>query len=331
MKKLVAAVLLMTMSVVALNGCGSSDTSTDESTESVEEVVEEISEEVSLDEITVGVVQYMEHAALDAACDGFVTALVEAGIPEENIEIQNAQGEQTNCATIATKFVNDQVDLILAIATPAAQAAAQATSDIPILATAVTDYESAGLTSDNISGTSDMNPVADQIALLLEIVPDAETVGVMYCSSEDNSILQAELATAELEAAGVEVLTFTAADTNEVQQVTQSTVGKVDAIYIPTDNLFAQTMATVSMVTEDAQIPVICGEGGMVEEGGLASYGLDYTKLGAQTGAQAIRILVDGEDIATMEVEYSPESDLEAFANEEMFAALGLEIPESLQ
>ncbi len=327
MKKLLAAVLIMAMSAAVLSACGSSDSGTTEVTETVAEVTEG----KSVEDIKVGVVQYMEHTALDAACDGFVSALVEAGIPEENIEIQNAQGEQTNCATIATKFVNDQVDLILAIATPAAQAAAQATSEIPILATAVTDYESAGLTSDNISGTSDMNPVADQIALLLEIVPDAETVGVMYCSSEDNSILQAELATEALEAAGVEVIEFTVADTNEVQQVAQSTVGKVDAIYIPTDNLFAQTMATVSMVTEDAGIPVICGEGGMVEEGGLASYGLDYTKLGAQTGAQAIRILIDGEDIATMEVEFSPESDLEAFANEEMFAALGLEIPESLQ
>lgn len=324
MKKLFKLALGATLALSMLAGCSSSDTDSSNSDSD-----SDISG--SNGDYKIGIVQYVEHVALDAATEGFIAELVANGIPESSIEVQNAQGEQANCATIATKFVNDQVDLILAVATPAAQASAQATSSIPILATAVTDFEVAGLTASNITGTSDMNPIAEQMNLLTKIVPDAETVGVMYCSSEDNSILQAEVAKAELEKLGIKAVEYTAADTNEIQQVVQSAVGKVDAIYIPTDNMFAQAIPTVIMVTEQAKIPVICGESGMVDAGGLATYGLNYEKLGAQTGAQAVKILKDGVDISSMAVEFSPEADLEITINEAMFESLGIEIPADLK
>ena len=283
----------------------------------------------------VGIIQLTEHAALDAAREGFVAALEASGL-DIKIETQNAQGEQTVCATIATKFVNDQVDLILAIATPAAQAAAQATKDIPILVTAVTDPASSGLVASNdapgcnVSGTSDMNPVEDQANLLAKLVPEAKTVGIMYHSSEDNSILQAEMAQQALEALGLTVEIFTCADATEVQAVAQSAAGKVDALYLPTDNLMADTIATISMVCTPAGVPIICAESNMVNGGGTATYGIDYYKLGEQTAAQAIRILSEGADISTMPIEYY-DAELELVVNEDVMAQLGLTVPDDLQ
>lgn len=286
-------------------------------------------------EFRVGIIQLTEHAALDAARQGFEDALNASGL-NVTIETQNAQGEQTICATIATKFVNDKVDLILAIATPAAQAAAQATKDIPILVTAVTDPASSGLVESNdapggnVSGTSDMNPVKDQANLLVQLVPEAKTVGIMYHSSEDNSVLQAEMAQEALEALGLTVEIFTCADGTEVQAVAQSAASQVDALYIPTDNLMADTIATISMVCTPAGVPIICGESNMVDGGGTATYGIDYYRLGEQTAAQAIRILSEGADISTMPIEYYS-AELELVVNEDVMAQLGLTVPESLQ
>lgn len=283
----------------------------------------------------IGVIQLTEHAALDAACQGFVDTLNASGLSVE-IDVQNAQGEQTICSTIATKFVSDKVDLILAIATPAAQAAAQATRDIPILVTAVTDPASAGLVQSNdapggnVSGTSDLNPVEEQANLLLQMVPDAKTVGIMYHSSEDNSILQASMARKALEALGLTVEEFTCADGTEVQAVAQSAVSKVDALYVPTDNLMADTIATIAMVCTPAGIPIICGEENMVNGGGTATYGISYYQLGVQTGEQAIKILSEGANIAEMPIEYC-NADLTLVVNEEALSQLGLTKPDSVQ
>lgn len=208
MKKILA-IMLCAMMLLALSACGTS-TSTEASTaastaSSVAQQIEELTGKNAAD-CKIGIIQLAEHVALDAARDGFVDKLVENGYSESNIDVQNAQGEIANCATIATKFVNDKVDLILAIATPAAQAAAQATSDIPILCTAVTDFVGAGLVNNNdapggnVSGTSDMNPIDQQVDLLMQLCPDAKTVGIMYCSAEDNSKIQAELAQTAMEA-----------------------------------------------------------------------------------------------------------------------------------
>lgn len=286
--------------------------------------------------LKIGVILLTEHAALQAACDGFTDAIRASGLNAE-IDIQNAQGEQTVCATIATKFVSDEVDLILAIATPAAQAAAQATRDIPILVTAVTDPASAKLVASNeapggnVSGTSDMNPVKEQAELLQKLVPSAKTVGIMYHSSEDNSILQADMAKAALEALGMSVEIFTCADGTEVQAVATRAAESVDALYLPTDNLMADTIATIAMVCTPAGVPIICGESNQVLGGGTATFGIDYYKLGSMTGAQAIRILKDGANIAEMPIEYSGTEELELTVNEEAIAALGLTVPEDLK
>lgn len=319
MKKLIAA-LLSTAMLLSLAACGSTPASETPAAEG-----EKI--------FKIGVIQLTEHAALDAAREGFLEGLEAAGLPV-SVDVKNAQGEQAICATIATKFVNDKVDLILAIATPAAQAAAQATSEIPILVTAVTDPAAAGLVQDNkapgrnVSGTSDMNPVAEQISLLQQLVPDAKTVGVMYCSSEDNSIIQAKLAREAIEASGMTVQEFTAADSSEVQAVVQSAVGKVDAMYMPTDNLMADTIATSSAILTPAGIPIICGEEGPVKAGGTATYGISYKQLGLQTAAQAVKILKEGADITTLPIEYC-NADLALTFNEEIMGKLGLTIPEA--
>ncbi len=287
--------------------------------------------------LRIGVVQLVEHAALDAAYEGFVDGLAEAGyIDGENIVIdyQNAQGEQANCITIAQKLVNDNDDLILAIATPAAQAVANLTRTIPILVTAVTDPASARLVASNeapggnVTGTSDLTPVEAQINLLTQLLPEAKTVGMLYCSSEQNSKYQIDLAKKTCDSLGLSYIDATVSNSNEIQQVVQSLIGKVDAIYTPTDNMIAAGMATVSIVTTPAKIPVICGEGGMVDQGGLATYGINYYELGKQTGAMAVSILRDGANPAEMPIQYLENADLQI--NMETAEAIGITIPEEL-
>ncbi len=317
MKKLLALLLVVLMAV-SLIGC---------------------TEEQDMN-LEIGIVQLVQHEALDQAALGFqdeLTALLADTDYTVTFDVQNASGDAANAATIATKFVNDNVDLILAIATPAAQAAAQATTEIPILVTAVTDPESANLVNSNeapgvnVSGTSDMNPVDLQAELIQTLVPDAKNVGIMYCSAEDNSILQAELAQAALENLGFNVTVATAADSNEIQSVTTKLVGEVDAIYIPTDNTFAAAMPTVAMVAEPAGIPVIPGEEHMAKAGGLATYSINYYNLGAMTAKQAVQILVEGADITTMPIAYSATEDLNLYINEEVAEILEIEIPEELK
>ena len=263
--------------------------------------------------ISIGVIQLVEHIALDANYQGFVDGLKEAGyVDGENITIdyQNAQGEQANCTTIADKFVSDKKDLIFAIATPAAQAIAAKTESIPVLISSVTDPQSAGLADTNekpghnITGTSDLTPCAAQIDLIKSIFPNAKKVGMLFCSAEDNSRFQIDLAEAECKKIGLEYEEFTVSIQNEVMTVVQSMVGKVDAIYAPTDNMIAATMGVVSEVATGAKLPVICGEDGMVQSGGLATYGLNYYQLGKQTAAMAVEILKNGKNPAEMPIQY---------------------------
>lgn len=286
----------------------------------------------------VGIVQLVEHVALDDAYKGFVDGLAEAGyVDGETVKIdyQNAQGEQANCVTIAQKLVNDQSDLILAIATPAAQAVAALTKDIPILITAVTDPASADLVKSNempgtnVSGTSDLTPVEQQIKLAKQIVPDLKTIGFLYCSSEQNSKFQIDIAKGVCDSLGIKYIDATVSNSNEIQQVTQSLVGKVDAIYSPTDNMIAAGIATVALVAEPAKIPVFCGETGMASNGGLATYGINYYELGKQTAKQAVSILKDGKNPAEMPIEYLENADL--YINKKTVDSLGITIPTELQ
>lgn len=279
----------------------------------------------------IGVIQLVEHAALDASNQGFVAALDEAGISYE-IDQQNAQGDQTACQTIASKLVNDGNDLILAIATPAAQAVAGATTEIPIVGTAITDFAEAGLVAsneapgNNVTGSSDLTPVAEQIALIPQLFPEAETVGVLYCTAEANSAIQARMAAEACAANGLEAQDFTVSTSNEIQSVVESMIGKVDVIYAPTDNTIAAGMATVSMVANENGLPTIVGEEGMVDEGGLVTYGINYYELGVRAGKMAVRILVDGEDPASMPIEYLAAEECALATNEETAAALGVDL-----
>jgi len=288
-------------------------------------------------QIKIGVVQLVEHPALDAAYKGFIDGLAKDGyVDGKNIKIsyENAQGEQANCQTIASKLVNDKSDLILAIATPAAQAVANTTKDIPILVTAVTDPADAKLVASNtapggnVSGTSDLTPVDEQMKLLKQILPNAKKVAMLYCSSEANSKFQVEIAKKSAAALGLETVDATVSNSNEIQQVVQSLVGKVQAIYAPTDNMIAAGMATVSMVATPAKLPIIVGESGMIKNGGLATYGINYYNLGLLTAEQAVKIMKDGAKPATMPIEYSKNCDLTL--NKDAAAKLGITFPQEL-
>lgn len=287
---------------------------------------------------TIGIIQYMEHSALDASREGFIKALKDNGyVQGENLEIdlQNAQGDQSNLSTISDRFVSNNVDLVLAIATPAAQSIAGKTTSIPILATAITDFVSAKLVNSNeapggnVSGTTDMNPIKEQIDLLVKLVPDAKTVGVMYTSSEDNSILQAALAKEAIEKLGLKYVEVTVTNSNDVQQAAQSIVGQCDAIYIPTDNVFASAIPVVHGVTSQSKTPVICGESGMVDNGGLATLGINYYDLGYQTGLMAVKVLKGEAKPASMPIESANGFDFAI--NGTVADEIGLKIPSDLQ
>lgn len=288
-------------------------------------------------QIKIGVLQLIEHNALDSAYKGFVDGLKEAGYEDRKniiIDYQNAQGEQANCITIGQKFINDKSDLILAIATPAAQAIANMTKDIPILITAVTDPADSKLVADNnapggnVTGTSDLTPVEAQIELLKEIIPNIKTVGLLYCSSEQNSVFQINIAKKKLDAMGIKYIDIAISNLNEIQQVIQNVIGKVEAIYTPTDNMIANGMATVALMTEPAKLPVICGEGGMTMLGGTATYGINYYELGKLTSTQAVSILKGDKKTSEMPIEYLQKFDL--VVNTNMIESIGLTIPESL-
>ncbi|MBM6685769.1 ABC transporter substrate-binding protein [Faecalicatena contorta] len=326
--KKVTAILLTAVMTAALAACGSS--SGDSSGSSGDDAG-------GSGTYTIGICQQMEHAALDAATEGFQDACREL-FGEDNVEfdVQNAQGEQTMCSTIVNNFVSSDVDLILANATLPLQTAAQATSDIPILGTSVTDYGSAlgiddwtGATGVNISGTSDLAPIEEQEDMLLELVPEAQTVGILYCSAESNSKYQAELFEAELEADGISYKEYTAADSNEIQSVTQNAVEECDAIYIPTDNTMASNTQIINNICLPAKVPVIAGEEGICSGCGVATLSISYYDLGYQTGEMAYKILEEGADISTMDVETA--AQVTKKYNPTICEELGITIPEGYE
>ncbi len=288
--------------------------------------------------ISIGIVQYMDHVALDSAREGFIQALKDNGYTDgDNIDIdyQNSQGDQSNLGSISDRFISNNVDLVLAIATPAAQSIAGKTTDIPIIATAVTDYVSARLVDSNqmpggnVSGTTDMNPIKEQIDLLVKLAPDAKTIGVLYTSSEDNSVIQAKIAQEAIEKLGLKYTEVTVSNTNDVQMATQSIVDKCDAIYIPTDNVFASAMPVVYEATKKTKTPVVCGESGMVRKGGLATLGINYRELGYQTGLMAVKILKGEAEPQSMPIESSSKFDFAI--NGTIAEEFGIEIPEDLK
>ena len=281
----------------------------------------------------IGVCQLVEHEALDAATQGFQDALKDK-LGENNVvfDVQNAQGEETNCATICTGFVSDNVDLILANATASLQAASAATNSIPIVGTSITDYATAlnaddwnGSSGTNITGTSDLAPLDQQEAMIKELVPDVTQVGIVYCSAEANSVFQANQIEAALEKDGIAYKEYSAADSNEIQSVVTKAVSECDCLYVPTDNTMAANVDIIKNVTVPAGIPVIAGEEGICQ-GALATLSISYYDIGQAAGEMAYEILVNGKDPGTMEIEYASATTKEY--NADVADALGITIPD---
>ena len=279
----------------------------------------------------IGVLQLTEHPALDAANDGIVAALDDSGIKYE-IDQQNAQNDQSACATIASKLVGDGDDLIFVIATPAAQAVAAATQDIPIVGTAITDYAASGLVADNdapggnLTGSSDMNPVDEQIAMLQKVLPDAKHVGMLYCTAEANSVIQVEMAEAACDAAGLTHDRYTVSSSNEVQSVVESMVGKVDAAYAPTDNTIAAAAAQIGQITKEGKLPIVAGEENMCSQMGICTLSIDYEELGRMAGKMGVEILTEGKKPTDMPIQHEDATTLKVVKNEEMAEALGIDL-----
>ncbi len=283
---------------------------------------------------TVGICQLVQHPALDAATEGFKAALTDKLGDKVTFEEQNAAGDSATCSTITNGFVADGVDLIMANATPALQAAAQSTTEIPVVATSVTDFATAldiadwtGTTGTNVTGASDLAPLAEQAAMIKELYPDAKTVGILYCSAEANSVYQANVVTTELEALGYTVKSFTAADTNDVASVAQTACDESDVIYIPTDNTIASATETIDPITSAANVPVIAGEEGICKGCGVATLSISYYSNGYKAGEMAAEILLNGTDPGTMEIAYVDPADLTKEYVADRATALGTTIP----
>ena len=282
----------------------------------------------------VGIVQLVEHSSLDDANRGFVDGLKARGYEEgKNLTIdrQNAQADQSNLQNIVQRFISDKVDLICAIATPAVQSAANATKDIPIVGTAVTDYVSAKVVKSNeapggnVTGTSDLTPIAEQIDLLRKLYPNAKTIGTIYSSSEVNSEIQVKAMKEYAESKGLTVRVATISTVNDIQQAAQSIINDVDVFYESTDNVIASAMPTLTSVTDPAGKGVICGYVGGVTAGALATKGIDYYKLGVQTGDMAADILEGKAKPADMKIETA--HDLVVVINKKNAEKIGLTIP----
>lgn len=318
--------LALMMAGLSLVGCGSAA-----STTTAAAAPETTSNTTGGKQYTIGVLQLIQHPALDETNKGFVDAVNASGL-SVRFDQQNASGEQSACQTIAEKFVNDRDDLIFAIATPAAQAAAAATEEIPIVISAVTDPAASGLVATNnapggnVTGTSDLTPVREQIDLLKQMFPDAKTVGILYCTSEANSALQLEMAKQACTDQGLTAKEYSVSSSNEIQSVTESMVGNVDVIYVPTDNTIAAGISTVASVATDHKIPIISGEEGQLEGGGLATYGIDYYELGKMAGEQAVSILKGEKKPGEIPIGYLSASQCTLMISKDQADALGIDV-----
>lgn len=317
-KKLVAMLLIAVMALVMVTGCGNGSSDGDT--------------------VKIGIIQQMQHASLDEAYKGFVDGLEDAGYVEgENLEIdyQNASGEVSNCQSICDVFKTNNDDLVLAIATNAAQSAVSTfqETDTPVLFTAVTDPVDAGLVESldapgkNVTGTSDLPVIADQISVIKDIQPDCKKIAILYTSSEANSKVQAEQASAAAKKLGMEVVVQTSSSSNDIPQVISSVAGDVDAIYLPADNAFASAMATVNSKAVEYQVPVYAGVEAMIQEGAIATTAIDYYELGKQTAAQAVRIL-NGE--AASEIPVETQKEFALVVNKTFAESVGITVPQTV-
>lgn len=319
MKKLLA--LLMTVAIAgSLTACGgNADTpNTAESTENSQETANAADAESEAagedgETYVVGICQLVQHDALDAATLGFMDALTDALGDKVTFDVQNAQGDSNTCSTIINSFVSSNVDLILANATPALQAAVAGTNEIPILGTSVTEYGVAleidgfnGTVGGNVSGTSDLAPLDGQADMLQELFPDAKTVGLLYCSAEANSQYQVDTIKTFLEEKGYSCEYYAFSDSNDITSIVTNAANTVDVIYVPTDNTAASNAELINNVCIPAGVPVVAGEEGICAGCGVATLSISYYDLGVATGKMAAKILAEGADISTMPIEYAP-------------------------
>jgi len=285
--------------------------------------------------IKIGVCQLVTHPALDAATQGFCDAVKEGlGEDKVDIDIQNAAGDSATCTTITNAFVAKKKALIMANATPALQAAAASTTSIPILGTSITDYASAlsldnfnGVVGGNISGTSDLAPLQEQVDMLEEVFPNATKVGLLYCSSEANSLYQVNIVKAALEEDGLTTMNLSFSDSNDISAVLNSAVGRIDVLYIPTDNTAASNAEIIDSICRQNQLPVVAGEENLCKNCGVVTLSIDYYAIGKKTGEMAVSILKDGADISKLAIEYDG-SPVKKF-NASLCAELGITVPSS--
>lgn len=286
----------------------------------------------------IGLLQYTSHPSLDAITEGIVDTLADSGYIEgETIQLdfQNAHGDQSNLNAMSSRFVSNEADLMIAIATPSALAVANASSDIPIILSAVTDPEHVGLIASNeapggnVTGVSDMTPIAQQLELIRELQPNAKTIGLLYSSSEDNAVLQGEMAEELASDYGFETVTRTVSSTNDVTQVTQQLVAEVDAIWTPNDNIIASAFPSVIEISTESNVPVYPAVDMMVAQGGLGTLGLNQYQIGVKTGEMVVELLKGQIQTATEPIRLADETDL--VINFETAELLGMEIPESLK
>ncbi len=281
---------------------------------------------------TVGIVQLVQHVALDASAQGFQDELKSQLGDAVKFDYQNASGDSATCSSIVSGFVTEKADLILAIATPALQAAANGTAAIPVLGTAITEYGTAlsidnfsGTVGTNVSGTSDLAPLDQQAAMFDELLPEAKKIGILYCTAEANSKYQADVVKAALEKNGKTVTVYTFTDSNDVQAVTKTAVSENDALYIPTDNTCASNTGIIDPVASEAKCPIICGEEGIMAGCGIATLSIDYYELGKTTGAMAAKILKGESNVSEMPIEYY-QNPVKKY-DEERCKALGINVP----
>lgn len=334
--KKIISVLTVAAMMTALAACGNGDGGSSNGGSSASNASSSASSGGDNKVYHVGICQLLEHEALDSATKGFQDALTEK-LGEGNVEfdLQNAQGESTNCSTICNGFVTSNVDLIMANATGALQAAVSATNSIPILGTSITDYATAlnlsdwqGHTGTNVSGTSDLAPIDQQEDMILEVLPGVKTVGIAYCSSEPNSSYQAGLMKKALEEDNIAYKEYTAADSNEIQSVITTACDECDALYVPTDNTMASSVETIKNVVVPAGVPLFAGEAGLCAAG-VATLSISYYDIGKLTGEMAYEILVNGKDAGTMDIQTAP--NVTKLYNKEICETLNITVPEDYE
>ena len=342
MKKAVSLMMAaaMTMGLAACGSTASTDTaaSAADTASSTEAAASTADSTAAADGkvYNIGICQLVQHEALDAATQGFKDALVEKlGEGSVKFDEQNASGDSANCATIVNGFVSNGVDLILANATAPLQAAAQATADIPVLGTSITDYATAldisdwtGTVGNNISGTSDLAPLDQQADMIVEWMPDAKKVGLLYCSAEANSQYQVDEVQKYLEAAGVTATQYAFSDSNDLASVCQKAADENDAVYVPTDNTVAANTGIVDGICRPAKKPVFAGEEGICAGCGVATLSISYYDLGHTTGEMAAKILTGEADISTMPIEYT---SVTKKYNKTICDDLGMTVPEGYE